>query len=202
MNRSDLSIVYMSMWIDCLKTVPDVHSEADEIAALEETLSVVKDIAILSESREDDDKPVLTCRMRLSAESAVGMIIRSNGIVQEMIITEQGLRFRAEVPPTTEIRDLVDEIRGIYSDTTLLSKRTVDVDSASLDSIGDVDHFGQMTAKQRDTLETAYRTGYFEFPREMSGQEVAELLGCSSATFSEHLRAAEAKLLDSVFEGR
>lgn len=60
---------------------------------------------------------------------------------------------------------------------------------------------GELTDRQRETLETAYETGYFAHPREANAQTVAAELGVSPATFREHLAAAQAKLFGTVLDG-
>jgi predicted DNA binding protein len=42
--------------------------------------------------------------------------------------------------------------------------------------------------------------GYFERPKEANATEVAEALGIAQSTFTEHLMAAQRKLLDDVLE--
>jgi predicted DNA binding protein len=39
----------------------------------------------------------------------------------------------------------------------------------------------------------------FEWPREASGEDVAETIGVASPTFHQHLRKAERKVFDAVF---
>ncbi|PSQ51816.1 hypothetical protein BRD20_09415 [Halobacteriales archaeon SW_8_65_20] len=46
----------------------------------------------------------------------------------------------------------------------------------------------------------AYNAGFFEWPRELSGDEMAELLDVSAPTFHQHRRAALATLLGVVFD--
>jgi len=41
--------------------------------------------------------------------------------------------------------------------------------------------------------------GYYEWPRDCTGQDVADELGITSATFSEHVFAAERKILAFLF---
>jgi len=48
--------------------------------------------------------------------------------------------------------------------------------------------------------QTAYYSGFFESPRDHTGTEVAEMLDISPPAFSNHIRAAERKLFDSVFD--
>lgn len=56
----------------------------------------------------------------------------------------------------------------------------------------------RLTARQLEVLETAYEMGYFERPRQANGREVAGAIGIDPSTFSEHLAAAERKLLSDV----
>lgn len=53
-----------------------------------------------------------------------------------------------------------------------------------------------LSERQRQAFELAREEGYYAWPRGTSGAELAEELGVSKATFLEHLRKAEAKLLD------
>ncbi|MCQ4332658.1 helix-turn-helix domain-containing protein [Natronomonas sp. F2-12] len=59
---------------------------------------------------------------------------------------------------------------------------------------------GRLTDRQREVLETAHRMGYFEHPKAANAGEVAEALGITTATFSEHLAAAQSKLLDAILD--
>ncbi|MEA5408771.1 helix-turn-helix domain-containing protein [Haloarculaceae archaeon H-GB2-1] len=57
-----------------------------------------------------------------------------------------------------------------------------------------------MTEKQRTALETAYFGGYFAWPtRDSTAEDVAESLHVAPQTFHQHLRVAQAKLLDAFF---
>lgn len=54
---------------------------------------------------------------------------------------------------------------------------------------------GVLSDRQREALSVAVEVGYYEVPREGSVEDVAERLGCSTGTASEHLRKAESKLV-------
>ncbi|WP_435064291.1 helix-turn-helix domain-containing protein [Halobaculum sp. EA56] len=58
----------------------------------------------------------------------------------------------------------------------------------------------RLTDRQREVLAAAHRRGYFEHPREANAAEVADALGIASSTFREHLAAAQARLLDQLFD--
>jgi len=57
-----------------------------------------------------------------------------------------------------------------------------------------------LTEKQQTALETAFRAGYFEWPRTSTGEEISERLGIAPATFGQHLRTAERKVFEALFE--
>lgn len=56
----------------------------------------------------------------------------------------------------------------------------------------------QLSTRQREVFELARDRNYYAWPREVTTRELAEELGISKTTFLEHLRRAEAKLLNAV----
>jgi predicted DNA binding protein len=60
---------------------------------------------------------------------------------------------------------------------------------------------GNLTERQRTALEAGYFGGFFEWPRHRNGEEVADSLGIGASTFHQHVRKAERKLLERVFDG-
>ena len=59
---------------------------------------------------------------------------------------------------------------------------------------------GRLTERQQEVLETAYEMGYFDRPRGANATEVAAELDIDPSTFSEHLAAAQTKLLEDLFD--
>ncbi|WP_340101213.1 helix-turn-helix domain-containing protein [Salinibaculum salinum] len=57
----------------------------------------------------------------------------------------------------------------------------------------------RLSDRQRDAITTALELGYYEIPREVSHEDVAEAIGCAPSTAAEHLRKAESKVLRDVF---
>jgi predicted DNA binding protein len=58
--------------------------------------------------------------------------------------------------------------------------------------------FGNMTERQINALDEAYRSGYYSIPRRVGTREIAERLGAKRTTYGEHLRKAESRLIESV----
>jgi predicted DNA binding protein len=103
-----------------------------------------------------------------------------------------------EVSPDTDVRELQEHLSQEFPTIELRRKRerTADGDAESLgESLED-----RLTSKQRSVLEAAYHAGYFEWPRGSTAESLAESMGVSSPTLHNHLRKAQQKLLESLFE--
>lgn len=59
----------------------------------------------------------------------------------------------------------------------------------------------RLTARQREVLETAHGMGYFDHPKRANAGEVADELGITTSTLTEHLSAAQRKLLGAILDG-
>lgn len=59
---------------------------------------------------------------------------------------------------------------------------------------------GELTARQLEVLQTAHEMGYLQHPKRANAGEVAAELGISVSTFSEHIAAAESKIIQHVVD--
>ena len=57
-----------------------------------------------------------------------------------------------------------------------------------------------LSPRQIEVLKTAFEGGYFEYPRTMSSRELARRIGIAQATVLEHLRKAQASVLQRAFQ--
>lgn len=58
----------------------------------------------------------------------------------------------------------------------------------------------ELTNRQHAALVRAYTAGYFEWPHDTSGEEIAEAMGIGRSTFHQHLRAAQRKLAGAIVD--
>jgi predicted DNA binding protein/PAS domain-containing protein len=143
----------------------------------------------------DGDGGIVECTV--AAESLLVPLVRHGANVR-FARAEDGVRVAAEVAPDVDVRSLVDRVQSAQPDAELVAKRELDqpLDEHGVEGGLDPD----LTDRQAQALEVAYRAGYFEWPREHNAEEVAERMDITSATFHNHLRKAEATLVSAFFE--
>ncbi|MUV85368.1 helix-turn-helix domain-containing protein [Natronomonas sp. CBA1123] len=76
-----------------------------------------------------------------------------------------------------------------------------EIGTVTLGKLSAFDRTGvRLTDRQYEVIECALESGYFEWPREITSEELAEKMEISRATLLEHLRKAESKLLSDGLE--
>jgi hypothetical protein len=58
----------------------------------------------------------------------------------------------------------------------------------------------QLTQKQQNVLLEAYKAGYYDIPRKINSEQLANRLGLVNSTVVEHLRKAEQRLIAHMLE--
>ncbi|ELZ09349.1 PAS/PAC sensor protein [Halovivax asiaticus JCM 14624] len=119
------------------------------------------------------------------------------GTLRSLSATPERVRLRVALPHGTDVRRLVEAYRRVYDSVDLVS-RTEATQGAGQSVVRGTETIDALTDRQREALLLAYHSGYFESPRELSGADLADLLGVSSPTFHSHLRAAESRLFASL----
>lgn len=131
--------------------------------------------------------------------SVAGTLADYGGVVREASADDGEGRFLVELPQDADVRAVVDGIEGYYEETELLAQRersrTDGTDAVVREAFDDA-----LTDRQREVLRVAFLSGYFEWPRENTGGEVADLLGIAKPTFHEHIRTSERKLVAAFFD--
>lgn len=108
-------------------------------------------------------------------------------------------RVVCDVPADTDVRCLVEQLRREFPETDLFAKRELNRSVATLDPFPD-DGIDDLTDRQHETLEIAYRAGYFDWPRESTAEEVATSMEIAAPTLHRHLRKAQNKVLTEFLD--
>jgi hypothetical protein len=96
-----------------------------------------------------------------------------------------------------DLRTLVSTLRDQFGGVGVRYLAQTSTETAEGSDLVPVDR-GRLTDRQEEVLRTAYDMGYFEYPRDSNATEVAESLDIRPSTFTEHLSAAQSKLLDDL----
>ncbi|MFC6726149.1 bacterio-opsin activator domain-containing protein, partial [Halobium palmae] len=146
-----------------------------------------------------EDEQVL--EVRWTDEPATLMFAGYGGYVTEARIEDGSFRVVVELPHEVDVREVIDVVKRRYPESELVAQRSTTRSVQTLkefrSAIGD-----RLTEKQRSALEAAYAAGYFAWPRESTGEEIAEALGVSPPTFHQHLRLGLEELLSTSLDGR
>ena len=146
--------------------------------------------------REDEDGGLL--EWQPTGEALLGTLVDHGANVTAVRADGGTARYEFEVASGADVRSLLDGVTGRYRDTRVLSKRERATLPESADPLPE-DRLADLTERQREALEAAYRAGYFNWPRDSDAEEVAEALDISSPTLHSHLRKAEQSLLTALF---
>ena len=93
----------------------------------------------------------------------------------------------------TEVQDALESVRKEAGAEVAINSITTTENSGGTERDQRLD---TLTTQQRRVFEHAREAGYYEWPRETTTRELASDLDVSKTTMLEHLRKAEAKLLD------
>ncbi|MFC6826103.1 PAS domain S-box protein [Halopelagius fulvigenes] len=137
----------------------------------------------------------------LSEQPIQSAVASLGGYVESAEMVDGDFELTVHLSVSTDVRRVIDIVRETYPDAELVARRMVSVEGAFRDRLRQ-DFTDTLTERQRNALETAYYSGFFEWPRESSGEAVAESLGVSAPTFHQHLRKAEKTLFRQLLADR
>lgn len=140
------------------------------------------------------------CGVRLTLDDAVvTTLARYGAAVQSQTVTEGKGRLVADVARSNDIRSVVEAVQSSYPDLDLVAQREREPDAAAETKLRTAFE-ESLTDRQLEAAQTAYFAGFFQWPRDASGEEVAATMGINQSTFTQHLRAAERKLFAALFD--
>ena len=134
--------------------------------------------------REDDDPCI--CEF---IEGAIGP-------VAETYATDGNLHVTIHAGDVERLRELLGDLNQRF-DGVRIEYLVQGREQAEESELIPVD-MRRLTDRQREVLRTAHEMGYFEYPRGANASEVAAALDIEPSTFTEHLNAAQSKLLDDL----
>ncbi|APW97196.1 PAS sensor protein [Halobiforma lacisalsi AJ5] len=191
-------------------------ADPDAVAAVLEDLVSVSEYRLLStggddgdgngdedggEDRDESDPDANRCRFEALVTGPViaSRLVRHGGSPRSILADGDETVVTVDVPAGTDVREFVETLADHTGDAELRRRRHVE---RALQTRRELvtSLFDALTDRQLEVLRTAYFAGFFEWPRESTGQEVAEALGVSQPTVNRHLRIGQQRLLRQLFE--
>jgi hypothetical protein len=135
----------------------------------------------------------------VSKTSLASIVVEAGGSVRTLTVDDGTAHVTGVFSGHADVRGIVEQFTATFSDSQLLSKHEVEEPVQTTARVDHVVH-EELTEKQRAVLRAAFLSGYFEWPRGSTAEELAASMDVASPTLHNHLRKAQQKLLTAVFD--
>jgi hypothetical protein len=146
------------------------------------------------------EDPPHRIEIRMTDPPVISAVAARGGYVDRARVDHGTLAMTIHLPPVADVRAVMAVVEDVYPDAEMRRRRQITRER-------DDSHQFQtrvvstLTDRQQTSLEAAYHAGFFEWPRDTTGEDVAASLGVSAPTFHEHLRSAQRKVLNQIVSG-
>ncbi|GAA0527761.1 PAS domain S-box-containing protein [Halorubrum aquaticum] len=171
-----------------------------EGTTVESVAAVARDLLVVDSVREiNATETGGVLRLRLSRPFLAEELADHGVVFHSASATPASTNVVVDVPEGVDVSRIGRLLEETFEETRLVSKRTRDR-TAERDLHSRF--LGDLTDRQLEVIQTAYYGGFFESPRERSGEEIAETLDISSSAFYQHARTVQRKLFSALFDER
>jgi predicted DNA binding protein len=168
-------------------------ANAEPERTIEENQNVLE-VRTLEQTKKKDGSSLYTvfikARPQGSSTSALGLVGTGGGYLFSPFGIRDGRLVLTFLGSARQVKTFLTNVekRG-------LDHRVVSISDANF-SPGSL--LGSLTDKQRRAITLAYRLGYYDVPRKINSEHLAEKANLGSSTVVEHLRKAERRLLAQI----
>ena len=137
--------------------------------------------------------------VRMVDPPILSTVASRGGYVHRSVIEDGDLSLTIHLAPSVDVRGVIDAVTESFPNAEMQRRRQISRESEG----GREFHrrlASDLTDRQRTVLDVAYHAGFFDWPREATGEEVAASIDVAPSTFHQHLRKAQRKVFDSVFD--
>ncbi len=149
---------------------------------------------ILTLLKEDDNK--YTCLVRIEYKHNLLKILRLfrvGDIIYDLpfLVSEEKIVF-SFIADSKTLKKLLNTIKPLGFIKNISFQRVAFTEHSALSCLTD---------RQKEIVLAARKSGYYEFPRKITPEELSKELGISKATTIEHLRKAENRIISHITAG-
>jgi len=175
-------------------------------------LFVVRDAdpeAVTARAQAHDDVTAVTCvsdgddgsvfEFEVERPPVVGNLAQRGAETTDITAYGADVRITLELPASADPRRVIEQLAERYPSTELVARRDrVRPGQTRQELVADIEQ--QLTDRQRLALRKAAIGGFFDWPRGVSGEELAASMDISPSTYHQHLRSAERKIIGTLLE--
>ena len=170
-----------------------IDTPPDQLLDFVETASVVETATVVTE-RESD----YLYECAVTGDCFLEFLLEHNVVPKTLMANSKSAHTVLDLPGEKSVSEFMHAFRHRYPEVELVSKRRRErTVRAPAGFRADIEQ--SLTRRQLEVLKTAYFGGYFEWPRDTSTEELAEMLGVTHPTISRHLREAHRRVLNEIF---
>lgn len=163
----------------------------------------VDGVSALSVVGESGDRTII--QLTAHGEFLTSVVDSHGGSVRTLQASPDGVtRATITVPRHVDVRTILTDINRRGVSATMVARRDESTEhDLALGPPGPTYQraiLSALTERQREVVQAAYHGGFFEWPRESTGEELADSLDISPPAFHNHVRTAELKLFTELFE--
>ena len=164
-----------------------------------DALERVQTVESVRELQRDADRETTSFEVRTTGKTMANVLATYGGATTRTTFEDGAVRVLTELPYGADVRQVVDALKGVYPDMEFVSRRTRERRAKTAPELRSAVR-DRLTDRQRTVLEAAYAAGFFNWPRDSTGDELAQSLDVSAPTFHKHVRAGEAKIMAALFD--
>jgi DNA-binding response OmpR family regulator len=167
--------------------------------SVEDTAAVLEEFPLVDDSRLISESDTIIFELVAHRDSSLFDLTDLGAELVRAEATSNNLSLVVAIPRDEGVQSFIDRVRNRYPSVSLHSQQRPKAEEES-DLGGKGSPFELLTDRQREILDIAYYSGYFNYPRDSSATEVAESIGISQPGFSKQCQTAVGHLLSIIYE--
>jgi PAS domain S-box-containing protein len=158
--------------------------------------SVVEEPSSVASISEADRFGDASAQLSVSVQRPflASVIGKHDAVLVDAVSDSDGTRFRVRLPRDTPKRPVLDSLLSEYQDISPVAQRQ----TTEPDTLGTTRTEEILTDRQGEVLRAAFHGGYYETPKEVTGDDIGAELGISNTAVYNHLQAATSRILEAT----
>ena len=173
-----------------------VSTDGVDAETVVETARAHAEVHAVERLVSEDDGCVV--QFRVADWPLVDLLSEFGARLEKVTADRQCLHVEFRAGTESNARGAVDALRERYDAVELVAYREEQPRQTARGFRESVHE--NLTERQLTALQKAYVSGFFEWPRAVEGQQLADSMDIVPSTFHQHLQAAERKVFGALFE--